>query len=49
MGTHMSAYIEIDRGNRLPPFSDPQQIFSLCRCWRRRTEQIGCDSWFGSA
>jgi hypothetical protein len=25
----MNAYIEVDRGDRLPPFSDPMQVYSL--------------------
>jgi hypothetical protein len=29
MGTYMSAYIEVDYGDRLPPFTDPQQVYSL--------------------
>lgn len=29
MGTYMSAYIEVDHGDRSPPFSDPVQVHSL--------------------
>jgi hypothetical protein len=29
MGTYMSAFIEVDHGDGLPPFSDPMQIYSL--------------------
>lgn len=29
MGTYMSAYIEVDYGDRTPPFSDPVQVYSL--------------------
>lgn len=29
MGRHLSAYIEVDHGDCSPPFSDPDQIFSL--------------------
>ncbi|MBI1900383.1 MAG: hypothetical protein HYS13_04610 [Planctomycetia bacterium] len=29
MGTYLSAFIEVDHGDRSPPFSDPEQIYSL--------------------
>ena len=29
MGTHMSAYIEVDHGLQVMPFSDPIQVYSL--------------------
>jgi hypothetical protein len=29
MGTYMSAYIEVDYGEQSPPFSDPEQVYSL--------------------
>jgi hypothetical protein len=29
VGTYMSAHIEVDYGKKKPPFSDPEQIFSL--------------------
>jgi hypothetical protein len=29
MGTHMSAYIEVDYGEGSPPFTDPVQVYSL--------------------
>jgi hypothetical protein len=29
MGTYMSAYIEVDYAVQLPPFIDPQQVYSL--------------------
>ena len=29
MGTYMSAYVEVDHGERSPPFTDPTQVYSL--------------------
>jgi len=29
VGTYMSAYVEVDRGDRSPPFADPMQVYSL--------------------